>query len=243
MRVSKADGSRTADPQRDALVEAAVDDKRLYEDRAPGRRDDRHGPAECLKSPREGDTLIVRKVGWLGRDSHHLVNTVHDLTARGIGLKLLTGQGAAIDTTAAAGKLVLGTFAALAEFERELTSGRTIAGLASARARVRTEGRPFTMTPAKVRLATASMGKPDTKVNELFKELGITRQTLHQHASPNGEAHPDGARVLARRQGCRSDPQPRGAGPGDHRLGGVKRCSGGGRYARHSAVAERPLRA
>ena len=37
------------------------------------------------------------------RDLHHLVNTVHDLTARGIGLKVLAGQGAAIDTTTAAG--------------------------------------------------------------------------------------------------------------------------------------------
>jgi DNA invertase Pin-like site-specific DNA recombinase len=132
MRVSKADGSQTTDPQRDALVEAGVEDERLYEDRASGRRDDRPGLAECLKSLRDGDTLVVWKLDRLGRDLHHLVNTVHDLTARGIGLKVLTGQGAAIDTTTAAGKLV---FAALAEFERELISERTIAGLASARAR------------------------------------------------------------------------------------------------------------
>src|SRR5665648_964287 len=179
-RVSKADGSQTTDPQRDALVEAGVDDERLYEDRASGRRDDRPGLAECLKSLRAGDTLVVWKLDRLGRDLHHLVNTVHDLTARGIGLKVLTGQGAAIDTTTAAGKLVFGIFAALAEFERELISERTIAGLASARARGRTGGRPFTMTPAKVRLAMASMGKPDTKVNELCKELGVSRQTLYR---------------------------------------------------------------
>ena len=117
----------------------------------------------------------------------------------GIGLKVLTGQGAAIDTTTAAGKLVFGIFAALAEFERELISERTIAGLASARTRGRTGGRPFTMTPAKVRLAMASMGKPDTKVNELCRELGISRQALYRHFSRNGEARPDGMRVLARK--------------------------------------------
>ena len=196
MRVSKADGSQTTDPQRDALVEASVDDERLYEDRASGRRDDRPGLAECLKSLRAGDTLVVWKLDRLGRDLHHLVNTVHDLAARGIGLKVLTGQGAAIDTATAAGKLIFGIFAALAEFERELISERTIAGLASARARGRTGGRPFTMTPAKVRLAMASMGKPDTKVAELCKELGISRQTLYRHVAPNGELRPDGARVL-----------------------------------------------
>ena len=52
----------------------------------------------------------------LGRDLRHLVNTVHDLTARSVGLKVLTGHGAAVDTTTAAGKLVFGIFAALAEF-------------------------------------------------------------------------------------------------------------------------------
>ena len=52
------------------------------------------------------------------------------------------------------------------------------------------------MTPAKVRLAMPSMGKPDTKVAELCKELGISRQTLYRHVAPNGELRPDGARVL-----------------------------------------------
>ena len=153
-----------------------VDDERLYEDKASGRRDDRPGLVECLKSLRDGDTLMVWKLDRLGRDLHHLVNTVHDLTARNIGLKVLTGQGAAIDTTTAAGKLVFGIFAALAEFERELISERTVAGLASARARGRTGGRPFTMTPAKVRLAMASMGKPDTKVSDGTPPGGVPHE-------------------------------------------------------------------
>ena len=147
MRVSKADGSQTTDPQRDALLEAGVDAAALYQDRASGKKDDRPGLESCLKAVRGGDTLVVWKLDRLGRDLHHLVNTVHDLTARGVGLKVLTGQGAAIDTTTAAGKLVFGIFAALAEFERELISERTVAGLASARARGRVGGRPFTMTP------------------------------------------------------------------------------------------------
>ena len=62
----------------------------------------------------------------------HLVNTVQDLSARGVGRRVLTGQGAQIDTTAAAGRLVFGTFAALAEFERELICERTLAWLTAA---------------------------------------------------------------------------------------------------------------
>jgi len=55
------------------------------------------------------------------------------------------------------------------------------------------------MTPAKVRLAMASMGKPDTKVGELCRELGISRQALYRHVAPDGEVRPDGLCVLARR--------------------------------------------
>jgi DNA invertase Pin-like site-specific DNA recombinase len=163
VRVSKADGTQTTDLQRDALLAAGIDADCLYEDRASGKKDDRPELAACLKALRHEDTLVVWKLDRLGRDLRHLVNIVHDLTARGVGLKVLTGQGAAIDTTTASGKLVFGIFAALAEFERELISERTLAGLASARARGRNGGRPFKMTPAKLRLAMASMASPEPK--------------------------------------------------------------------------------
>jgi DNA invertase Pin-like site-specific DNA recombinase len=196
VRVSKADGSQTTNLQRDTLELTGVDPKHLYEDRASGKREDRPGLAACLKALREGDTLVVWKLDRLGRDLRHLIDTVHDLTARGVGLKVLSGHGAAIDTTSAAGKLVFGIFAALAEFERELISECTVAGLASARARGRSGGRPFKMTPAKLRLAMTSMGKPETKVGALCEELGITRQTLYRHVSPKGELRPDGEKLI-----------------------------------------------
>ncbi len=198
MRISKADGSQSTDLQRDALLAAGVDQAQLYEDQASGKREDRPGLTSCLKALREGDTLMVWKLDRLGRNLRHLINTVHDLTARGVGLKVLTGQGAAIDTTSAAGKLVFGIFAALAEFERELISERTVAGLVSARARGRKGGRPFKMTAAKLRLAMASMGQPETKVGELCAEMNITRQTLYRHVSPKGELRPDGLKLLSR---------------------------------------------
>ena len=95
----------------------------------------------------QGDVLVVWQLDRLGRDLRHLVNTVHDLTTQGMGLKVLAGYGAALDTTTAAGKLVFGIFAALAEFERALIAERTRAGLAAARARGRKGGAPFKLTP------------------------------------------------------------------------------------------------
>ena len=198
MRVSKADGSQATDLQRDALTAAGVDPYQLYEDQASGKREDRPGLANCLKALRQGDTLVVWKLARLGRDLRHLINTVHDLTGRGIGLKVLTGHGAAIDTTTAAGKLVFGIFATLAEFDRELIAERKIAGLASVRARGRKGGRPFKMTAAKLRLAMAAMGKPEAKVGDLCQELGVIRQTRYRHVLPQGVLRQDGAKLFAR---------------------------------------------
>lgn len=52
------------------------------------------------------------------------------------------------------------------------------------------------MTPAKVRLAMAAMGQPETSVAALCKELEITRQTLYRHVSPTGELREDGRKLL-----------------------------------------------
>ncbi len=199
MRVSKADGSQAVDLQRDALVAAGVDPAHLYEDHASGKKDDRPGLEAYLKALRAGDTLVAWKLDRLGRDLKHLVNLVDELTKRGIGLRVLAGQGANIDTTTANGRLVFGIFAALAEFERELIVERTMAGLQAARARGRNGGRPYKMTRAKLRLAQAAMGQPETKVGELCAELGITRQTLYRHVDPKGALRPDGQKLLDRK--------------------------------------------
>src|ERR1700677_1132234 len=196
VRVSKSDGSQNTDLQKEALLKAGVTEDQIYEDLASGKKENRPGLQHCLKALRQGDTLVVWKLDRLGRDLRHLVNTVHDLTAREVGFKVLTGQGAAIDTTTASGKLVFGIFAALAEFEREMIKERTLAGMASARARDRMGGRPYKMTQAKLRLAMASLGQRETKIRSLCEEIGISKQTLYRQVSPTGELREDGRKLL-----------------------------------------------
>ena len=196
-RISKTDGSQALDLQHDALIKAKVSPKHIYNDKASGKKDDRPGLANCLKALRRGDVLVVWKLDRLGRDLKHLVNTVEDLSDRGIGFKVLTGKGANIDTTTASGKLIFGIFAALSEFERELIRERTKAGLAAARARGRSGGRNFALTKAQVRLAQAAMGNKETVVSELCDELGITRATLYRYIDPKGQLRDYGKRVLS----------------------------------------------
>jgi DNA invertase Pin-like site-specific DNA recombinase len=196
IRVSKTDDSQNLDLQKDALTEAGVLLNNIHEDQASGTRDDRSGLAACMKALREGDVLVVWKLDRLRRDLKHLVNTVQDLAKRNIGFKVLTGQGANIDTTTANGRLVFGIFAALAEFEAALIRERTMAGLAAARARGRHGGRKFALTKAQLRLAQAAMSERDTKVAEFCKEIGITRSTLYRYVCPKGKLRLHGQKLL-----------------------------------------------
>ena len=195
-RISKADGSQSLDLQRDALIAAGVAADHVYSDRVSGKKDERSGLDACLKALRDGDILVVWKLDRMGRSLHHLVRTVTMLSERRVGLKVLTGQGAAIDTTTAAGRLSFGIFAALAEFESELIRERTVAGLHAARARGRKGGRKFALTKAQVRMAQAAMANRDTSVSELCRELGIRPVTLYRYVDPSGNLRDYGKRIL-----------------------------------------------
>ncbi|GJM64769.1 hypothetical protein PEDI_53210 [Persicobacter diffluens] len=130
------------------------------------------------------------------RSLQHLVEIVKDLSDRDVGLKVLTGKGASMDTTTASGKFVFNIFAALAEFERELIRERAIAGLQAARARDRNGGRKYALTKHQVQIASAAMKSPDTKVSDLCKELNICRQTLYRYVAPDGTLRASGKSVL-----------------------------------------------
>ena len=131
----------------------------------------------------------------MGRSLNHLVKTTTMLSERGVGLKVLTGQGAQIGTTTAAGRLSFGIFAALAEFGSGLIRERAMAGLQAARARGRKGGRKFALTKAQVRMAQAAMANRDTSLFELCKELGVKPVTPYRYADPNGNLRDYGKRV------------------------------------------------
>ena len=191
-RISTADQS--LDLQRDALRAAGVE--RIFTDQASGRKDDRPGLAAALAALRPGDVLVVWKLDRLGRSLKHLVETVSALEQRGIGLRVLSGG---VDTTSAAGRLVFGIFAALAEFEADLIKERTLAGLAAARARGRTGGRPRSLTPKQLAHARALMAHGDASVSEVAATLGVSRSTLYRALAAESQRLTQGGEVL--RQG------------------------------------------
>src|SRR4051794_19511036 len=190
-RVSTHD--QTLDLQLDALKKAGCE--KLYTDTASGAKAE--GLEEAIDYAREGDVLVVWRLDRLGRSLRHLIETITLLNNRKVGFRSLTEN---IDTTTSGGKLVFHIFGALAEFERDIIRERTTAGLEAARARGRFGGRRSVMTPAKLRLAQAAMGRPDTTVSQLCEELGISRMTLYRHIAPDGELREAGRKLLERQR-------------------------------------------
>lgn len=126
--------------QLDALRGAGCGE--VFEDTGSGARSDRMGLADALARCAAGDVLVAWKLDRLGRSTLDLVGLVETLKEKGAGLKVLTGEGASIDTTRPEGRFILGVFAALAEFERELIRERTREGMKAARRRGAALGRP-----------------------------------------------------------------------------------------------------
>jgi len=196
MRVSKNDGSQKLALQKDALLADGVDESRIYQDMASGRKDHRPGLETCLKALQPGNTLVIWKLDRLGRDLKHIVTLVDDLNNRNVGLKVLAGAGAQIDTSTANGKLVFGIFAALAEFERELIRERTQAGLAAARARGRKGGRPRKMDKDTLIMAVKSLEDKSVTVQSVAKRLNMTTTTLYVYLNGDGTVKEPGYNLL-----------------------------------------------
>jgi DNA invertase Pin-like site-specific DNA recombinase len=123
MRVSSDGERQVLDLQRDALLAAGVDERHLFEVRVTGSRGTRDGLSKALGFLRPGDCLAVWKLDRLGRSLPHLLSTVNDLKARGVGFVSLTEQ---MDTTTPQGEFLLHIFGALAQFERALISGGSV---------------------------------------------------------------------------------------------------------------------
>ena len=162
-----------------ALKEHGINVRRIYKDKISGARAERPGLDACLAVLQEGDVLVVWRLDRLGRSLKHLIEIVEQLQERGVGLRSL--QDGVIDTTTASGQLIFAMFSALAQFERNLISERTRAGLAATRKRGRAGGRK-PMSPDDPRVVTALAVHQNERINisEYCRKQGISRATYYK---------------------------------------------------------------
>ena len=167
-------GEQTLDAQKDALRAAGCVE--IFSDVASGAKTDRDGLEAVLSALHQGDTLVVARLDRLGRSMPHLVATIHDLAECGIGFRSLAES---IDTTSAAGRLVLHIFASLADFERELIRERTRDALAAKKRRGEAVGRRRALNTSRLSAAREMLDGGHGAAH-VARVLKVGRSTLYR---------------------------------------------------------------
>lgn len=178
VRVSR--DKQTTAFQEDAMCQERCE--RVFTDKMSGRRFDRPEFLRMLDITRPGDVIVVWRLDRLGRSLKQLIETVTMLAERGIELRSLKEN---LDTTTPTGKLLFHIIGAMAEFERDVISERTQAGLEAARARGRRGGRPKAIAkiePRNLARAKALYAAKNNTIAEIMQMTGFkSRNTFYKY--------------------------------------------------------------
>lgn len=172
------------DLQKDALQKAGCIE--IFEEKVSGAGKERPQLARLIEQLRKGDILTIWKLDRLGRSTKDLIQLVNKIQDKGAELKSLNDH---IDTTTPHGKLTFHMFAALAEFEKDIIRERTLAGLATARARGRVGGRPKGLSKKAEHTAIIAQRlyeEGQKTITEICEELSISRATLYNYLRHRG---------------------------------------------------------
>lgn len=142
-----------------------------------GKTTDRPGLTQAMAAAQAGGKLVVWRLDRLGRSLPHLIRLVDELGARGIQFHSLMEN---IDTSSSSGRLIFHIMGALAEFERNLISERTRAGMEAARIRGARLGRRSALSALDIsQLKTAH--KAGAELSSLTNRFGVTERTLRRY--------------------------------------------------------------
>jgi DNA invertase Pin-like site-specific DNA recombinase len=173
--------SQTNDRQTDALTAAGIDPERIYSDKISGAKQSRPGLDALLKIARSGDTVTVASLDRLGRSALHVMQTIADLTERGITVRSLKDSE---NMSGATGELMRGLMILVAQWERQMNAERVAEARAARARRVKAgeqiDGRPRTaLTPAKVAKVRKLRGKGHSAA-DIAVLTGMSRASVYR---------------------------------------------------------------
>lgn len=154
---------------------------KIYTDIASGVREDRKGLNEMLSFLRKGDTIVVYKTDRIFRSLKNMIELIELFNQKEVHFKSISEP--AFDTTSANGKFVIQIFGAVAEFERNLISERTKAGLEGARRRNKHLGRPKGIakeTLEKYQYAYHLYENKNIPIDKACKQAGISKTSFYR---------------------------------------------------------------
>jgi len=162
--------------QLDELVAVGVEQRHIYREKMTGTKRDRPELNRMLTELQTGDTVIVVELSRIGRSSKDILEIVELIHQRGAHFRSLSEKW--LDTTTPQGQLIFTIFAGLCQFERDLIAERTKSGLAAAKARGRSGGRPATETETASEIL--ALHHNGVGVTEIADITGVSRSTVYR---------------------------------------------------------------
>lgn len=162
------------DRQIAALTPHKID--KWYREKRSGKNTDRPQFRAMMDYVREGDTVYVEDLSRLSRSLTDLLQTVKALQEKHVELVSLKES---IDTTTAAGRLMLTMIGAINQFERENLLERQAEGIACAKAKGVYKGRKRIQKPAEWAEVFKAYQTRQITGTEAMKRLDLKRNTFY----------------------------------------------------------------
>jgi DNA invertase Pin-like site-specific DNA recombinase len=166
------------DRQLDALVKYGVDKRNIYTEKITGTKMDRQELNKMLHDLQAGDTVVIADLTRISRSTKDLLEIVENIKSKGASIKSMKDTW--LDTTSdnPYNCFLLTVMSALSQLERDLISQRTKEGLASAKARGRSGGRPNGRTNKSDLVAL--MLNQNYKIKDIVDKTGLSRTTVYR---------------------------------------------------------------
>lgn len=168
------------DRQIDALTKAGITTDRIFVDKKTGANTDREGLTALLAYARTGDTIVVYTLDRLGRNLREVLNLVHDLSERGVGVKSLADPMPINTADAGMGRVAFLLLALFAEMERTFTAERAAHARAVAEAAGRRTGRPLAHAEGTIDYARL-LRQQGHSLGTIAEKTGIPKGSLHRY--------------------------------------------------------------
>lgn len=139
----------------------------------------RRGQA-LLSYARDGDTIVVHTLDRLGRNLREVLNLVHDLAEKGIGVRSLADPLPIHTSDEGMGRIAFLLLALFAEMERTYTAERAAHARAVAEAAGRRVGRPVAHPADKIEYARLLKGQ-GASLGQIATKTGIPKTSLHRY--------------------------------------------------------------
>jgi len=133
-----------------------------------------------MRYARPGDTIVVYTLDRLGRNLREVLNLVHDLAERKIGVRWLADPLAINSADEGMGRIAFLLLALFAEMEGTFTAERAAHARAVAEAAGRRVGRPVAHPADKIEYARLLKGR-GTSLGEIAAKTGIPKTSLHRY--------------------------------------------------------------